>query len=237
MNHDLAKHDVAQLQTTLAFQRKLIFGLGGCLIVSLLLMTQIAGRSTTTIVPPNLTKTIQVTNNVVNAAYLEQWGEFISHYLLNLSADNETYYRQIIREYTSASFTTAIERRMQSNLERLKRVNGTLIWRTKAVTPYEAEQAVAITGSQWLMINGQREVEKSMTWLARFDYEGGRLMLSDFCEAKNANEPFKISPVIANDNKANTTATSATTAQGAQETALKPNTTPQFKDYCKVIPS
>lgn len=188
---DFAKLD-RDLKTLRGHNRSLtllVAILGACVLVSLLVILRIAGSERTVVVPPALNKTFWVTNAKASAEYLEQMAGYVAWLILDVSPATIDWKKDTLLTWIVPGQAGPLKTRQDLEAERLKRINATTYFLLQQLVPSEETQSVVVHGRLRTLVNGQETSTEAKSYLAQFNYAGGRIHLETFKEIDHEAKP------------------------------------------------
>lgn len=187
------EQDLAALRGVIARQSVQLLGLLALLALALVTVLLMVGRERTVVTPPTLQKSFWVDGDQVSGAYLEQMAGWIATLILDVSPGNIDYNRTILLQYAAPDAHGALAQAMELAAAKLKRDNATTLFAVQQLTPDEATRSVVLKGRLATFINDRRVADAPKTYLAAFRFAGGRIQLTTFKEADDA----EVSPAAA----------------------------------------
>jgi conjugal transfer pilus assembly protein TraE len=187
------EQDLAALRGVIARQSAQLLGLLGVLALALVTVLLMVGRERTVLTPPTLQKSFWVEGDQVSGAYLEQMAGWIATLILDVSPGNIDYNKTILLQYAAPDAHGALAQAMELAAARLKRDNATTLFAIQQLTPDEPTLSVVLKGRLATFINDKRVADTPKTYLAAFRYSGGRIQITTFKEADDA----EVSPAAA----------------------------------------
>ena len=163
-------------------------------IVFAMAFLKMIGHERTVIVPPTINKTFWVDNEKVSGDYLEQMAAFAGYLSLNVAPSTVDYQNKVLLTYVCPGSYGAFELEGRSTAERIRRDNASQLFLPRSITVDEATLRVALPGSLLTMVNTTQVSNVNKTFLAEFEYRGGKICVKPFTEA-NPDDPFKPVPI------------------------------------------
>lgn len=150
-------------------------------------LLRIAGSERTILVPPSIDKTFWVTRDRASGEYLEQMAGFVTWLMLDVSPGTVDWKREQLLKYVPPVHHQTLKTRMELEADRLRRNNASTSFLVQQFTTDETAQSVLITGRLRRQINGTDVGEpETRSYLAQFQYTGGRVHIQTFKEVANA---------------------------------------------------
>jgi len=186
--------DFERHQSDLRMQRKANRTLGSiivlqslCLLIALGGLISLVGSERTILVPPSIDKTFWVTKDKASGEYLEQMAGFITWLMLDVSPGTVDWKRDQLLKYVPPAQYQSMKTKMDLEADRLRRNNASTSFLVQQFTADEKDQSVLITGRLRRQINGADVGEpETRSYLAQFQYTGGRVHIQTFKEISNA---------------------------------------------------
>jgi conjugal transfer pilus assembly protein TraE len=161
--------------------------LSACQLLSLAVIVSIVGSERTVIVPPSIDKTFWVTRTQASREYLEQMAGYVAWLMLDVSPSTIDWKRNVLLNWVPPAEHAAMKTRMDLEAERLRSNNASTSFLIQQFTADEKEQTVLVTGRLRRQINGTDVGEpETRSYLARFQYAGGRMHIQTFKEVAHA---------------------------------------------------
>ena len=161
--------------------------LSACQLLSLAVIVSIVGSERTVIVPPAIDKTFWVTRTQASREYLEQMAGYVAWLMLDVSPSTIDWKRNVLLNWVPPAEHAAMKTRMDLEAERLRSNNASTSFLIQQFTADEKEQTVLVTGRLRRQINGTDVGEpETRSYLARFQYAGGRMHIQTFKEVAHA---------------------------------------------------
>lgn len=183
----------SDIQARLGIKAVLIYGFAGSIACNVILAAAFAAKSDThrtTIVPPVVNKSFWVEDNQVSPEYLEQMGSYVLNLALsNTPASAEFNARQLLKLVAPASYGT-LERTLLAGAREMKENTASTVWTPATATPYPEKNAITFTGVRTTWIGDKRTSQEQKTYLVRFAYTGGKILLREVVEV-SPKDPLK----------------------------------------------
>ena len=186
--------DFDRHQNDLRTQRKsnrtlgsIIVLLSLCLLLALGVIASILGSERTVLVPPSIDKTFWVTKDKASGEYLEQMAGYVAWLTLDISPSTVDWKRDQLLKYVPPAQYQAMKTQMDLESNRLRRNNASTFFLIQQLAADEKNQSVIVTGRLRRQINGADVGEpETRSYLAQFQYTGGRVHIQTFKEVSNA---------------------------------------------------
>lgn len=157
------------------------------LVLCLFIIVSIVGSERTVVVPPNIDKTFWVTKDKASREYLEQMAGYVAWLILDISPATIDWKRNQLLTYVPPAQFHAMKTMMDLEADRLRNNNASTYFLMQQITADEKDQSVLITGRLRRQINGADVGEaQTRSYLAQFQYAGGRVHIQTFKEISNA---------------------------------------------------
>lgn len=182
MNPERQLSDLQAVAGALKRQQTLTIGLA---VLSVLLAIVSLGKTQTIILePPTRTKTIAVTGDRVDAAWLEEMGAWVAHMMLDASPHSIEWQQEQVLRWTAPETHGALQQEMAVGAKRLKDTNAATTFWLQQVAPDIDRQRVALVGQLDTYVNGSKVEGSSRTvsYLLQFKPRGGRLLIQEWKE-------------------------------------------------------
>jgi len=189
MDHERHSNDMKQLR---ARNRDLGLGvaaLGAGLLIALLVILKIVGSERTVVVPPSINKSFWVTGDRGSNDYLNQMAAYVAYLILDVDKDVVDWKTETLLGWVEPSQHAAFKTRMSLEADRLKRIGASTFFKPQQLVPNEERQTVILRGRLRTDVNGQETSNDTKTYLAEFDFLGGRAQLKSFKEIPNETVP------------------------------------------------
>ena len=144
-------------------------------IVFAMAFLKMIGHERTVIVPPTINKTFWVDHEKVSGDYLEQMAAFAGYLSLNVAPSTVDYQNKVLLTYVCPGSYGAFELEGRSTAERIRRDNASQLFLPRSITVDEATLRVALAGSLLTMVNTTQVSNVNKTFLAEFEYRGGKI--------------------------------------------------------------
>jgi conjugal transfer pilus assembly protein TraE len=182
MNPSRHINDIQSL--TASLRRQQLITLVASLLSLLLAVLALSKQTTTILEPPVRAKTIAVTGDRVDGAWLEEMGAWVAHMMLDSSPHSIAWQQEQILRWTHPSTHGLMQQDMAVQAKRLKDTNAATVFWLQQVAPDPERQRVAVLGQLDTYVNGVR-VEgsgRTVSYMAQFESKGGRLLLKEWKE-------------------------------------------------------
>lgn len=162
-------------------QRNLFLLLTIILAVSCLLLSwSLTSFEQRIVLVPGLNQAVEVSKNRVSRSYLEEVALLFLSHLLDISASNINYKKELILKYTSDSSSAQINEYFAKVAKEYKRFSLSTHFTAKSLEIDESKLEVTAKGvlTSWYGKNGHQT--KEVSYFTRFEYVGGVLRLLAF---------------------------------------------------------
>lgn len=176
--------------------RLTVAGLVGVLLLQGFAVVSLIGEDRQTLVPPSIDKTFWVNKKRVSPEYLEQMGYFIGGLVLNVTPDNVDYQNKVLLQYACPPTHGKLKTDQAVAGNALKRDSISTLFATRIVQVDEKALKVALTGTMATWISNKKAPDYTKTFLAKFEYQNGRICVADFKET-SSDDPFGLKPANA----------------------------------------
>lgn len=161
----------------------------GCLLASSNLfmgMTLFFSSERVVIVPACVSKSFWVDRSAVSAEYLEEMALFFAHQILDVSAASASYQRDIVLRYTATSYHNALKKRLTEEETRAREGQISTSFKPVQIKVDEHRLEAELTGDLLSYVGGKLASQARETYLLRFQYQQGRLLVTHFTLKKDA---------------------------------------------------
>ena len=159
--------------------------LGVSLTTSLLLTLVLLGKKNivqTILVPPEVNRTLTISNISTSKEYLEEMGVFLTQLLMNASPTTVEKQHQILLNYVAPEYYQALVQELNITKTYIKRNNITTMFIPRRVTGFEANDTVKLEG-QFLVSAGDKIASKTQRVLiVSFQNSGGKIAVTSIKE-------------------------------------------------------
>ena len=132
------------------------------------------------LVPPEINKTLWVTNKEVSKEYLEEMAIFLSHLLLDQSPTSSKLKRDMLLKYISPSYYNALFGKIIKQEEYLSQNNISTRFSIKEIEANSKQNKVLIVGEQENYVADKKVGKVSASYKMSFEYKGARYLLTEF---------------------------------------------------------
>lgn len=162
----------------------------GLLAGDLLLGVALMMKSERTVVtPPEIHKTFWVSDDHASPEYLEQMALWFAGLVLNISPANVEYQNELFLRYATPDGHGRMKSLMAVQAKRIKRLNASQVFYLNRYKIDPDHMQVALSGQLKKWVGEEPLPVEDKTFRARFRMEGGRMLVSEFKEAK-WDDPF-----------------------------------------------
>jgi conjugal transfer pilus assembly protein TraE len=187
MDFDKHQNDTRTLRRSNRTLGAIVLGLVVCQLLSLTAIVSVVGTERTVIVPPTIDKTFWVTRDKTSREYLEQMAGYVSWLVLDVSPQTIDWKRNVLLNWVLPEEHAAMKTKMDLEADRLRSNNASTAFLIQQLVTNEHDQSVTVTGRLRRQINGADTGEpETRSYLAQFQYAGGRVHVKTFKEITNA---------------------------------------------------
>lgn len=184
MDTNMQKRNVDTLRTSNRLMSFAVVALSVLLFVSMVALIRASGREKLVIIPATIDRPITVQGDQVSQSYLEQWGLWITHLVLDVSYESMEVTKNALMKYVHPASHGALSNRLEYETQRLKRdAASSHFFPAQAVVSLKAN-AVAVVGQLDVYINERRTSSSTRAYAMEFDVSNGRIFLKDFYETE-----------------------------------------------------
>lgn len=159
-------------------------------LASFTLMLFSVNRVRTIVVPPVLSKTFWLQNNAVSPSYIAQMAPYFVTLALNVTPKTADAQAQEILRYVSPQTYRDLQPKLEAAADKIKQLNVSSTFFKKRVIVPPGRMEAAVLGTKVTFVGQQVVGSKSIAYLVRFAYQGGKMVVTEFHEV-NSNDPFK----------------------------------------------
>jgi len=170
------------------FQRN-VFGLTTVLLGVALLVFSVAflsKRERVIIVPPCLEKSISLDDSYVSPTYLEQFGGYIGHQLLNKTPHTASRQAELVLRHTSPSLYGALRKKLLNEGDIMSKENCSHSFYVSRTSVFPSKMSIRIEGERRTYAGSEIISIENEIYELGFLYEGGRLLLNSVKEVLDA---------------------------------------------------
>lgn len=184
MNTDQHETDLTTLRQRLRDQKRANFCLFAVAMVIGLAHLKEIGNERTVVIPPTIDKTFWVTRDRVSSAYLEQMASYSAYLILDVTANNVDWKRDVVLQYVAPEASGLLRTRQEVEADRLKKINAATFFTVQQFFNDEASMSTVMKGRLVTIVNGSRVDTdgEPKAYIAGFQYSGGRIQLQTFKE-------------------------------------------------------
>ncbi|MFT3819888.1 MAG: TraE/TraK family type IV conjugative transfer system protein [Rubrivivax sp.] len=181
----LPQRHLSDIQSlTAALRRQQMLTLAMALAIILLVGLSLGKTQTVVLEPPTRSKTISMTGDRVDGAWLEEMGTWIAHMMLDASPPSIAMQHEQVLRWTHPARYGQLQQDMAVAARRLIDANASTVFWLQQVAPDPDRQRVAMLGLLETYVNGVRVTgsTKTVSYVADFESKGGRVLLRDWKE-------------------------------------------------------
>ncbi|MSO14457.1 type IV conjugative transfer system protein TraE [Rickettsiales endosymbiont of Trichoplax sp. H2] len=146
----------------------------------LLSLSVLKAREKTVIIPAYLKQSVWVQGELMSSSYLEEMARYFSELLLDVTADNSKYKRDIVLRYVSPEYHNILENELIKEEKKLRKYNLTTDYVVKKIIVDEQNLQAKVIGTLIKYVAGQRVSEKEEKVTIRFGYASGIMLVKEF---------------------------------------------------------
>ncbi|CAD5366877.1 IncF plasmid conjugative transfer pilus assembly protein TraE [Rubrivivax sp. A210] len=182
MNPQRQLTDIQSLASALKRQQAITIVLG--LLAILLTIGSLSRQSTVVLEPPTRTKTIAITGDRVDGAWLEEMGAWVAHMILDASPHSIGWQQDQVLRWTHPAAHGQLQQEMAVQAKRLIDANASTVFWLQQLAPDLDRQRVALVGQLDTYVNGVKVQGSSRTvsYLLQFEARGGRMLVKEWKE-------------------------------------------------------
>ena len=178
--------------------RKIVWILLGMSIASSFLLAMVLLSTKTKIqtilVPPEINRSITITNTSTSKEYLEEMGVFVAQLLLNASPTTIEKQNQVLLNYVAPEYYQALSQELIITKNYIKKNNISTFFIPRRVTGYEANNTVKLEG-QFIVATGDNIANKSQRiLLVTFKNNNGKISVISIKEEQPVKRGKKPEP-------------------------------------------
>lgn len=189
MNPNKFRGDRDNDKSQILFLKLIVTGLVGALLLLGFAVASLIGSDRQTLVPPTIDKTFWVNKKHVSPEYLEQMGYFIGQLVLNVTPDNVDYQTKMLLQYACPSGYGKLKTDQAVAGNALKRDSISTLFNTRNIQVDEKTLKVALIGTLSTWVSNKKAPDYAKTYLGKFEYQNGRICVTDFKET-SSDDPF-----------------------------------------------
>ena len=153
----------------------------------------------TILVPPQIDRTLSVSNIAFSKEYLEQMAPYAAHLLLSGTPQTVAFSHQLLLGMTSPQYHDALEKELNMTQRYMKRNNVSTYFTAKSAAADINDNTVILDGNFVATSQGRTIANTSRKLMIQFQNKSGKLELTSIKEIKdaraNAKEVEEMSPV------------------------------------------
>lgn len=177
---------VSDIEARLAIRRALLYALFASLATNVALALYLATSSkdwrVEVVVPPGAERSFWVHRAEVSADYLEMMATYVIGLALNVSAATVDAQTKALLRLVAPSAYGELQKMMEANAMRLKTTSSaTTFWPAEVLTDAQ-NKTVTFRGQQSTWIADRRTSQLERSFVVRFAYTGGRLVVVELSE-------------------------------------------------------
>ena len=165
-----------------ALRRQQLLALAMAVAIILLIGLSLSKTHTVVLEPPTRAKTISMTGDRVDGAWLEEMGGWVAHMMLDASPVSIAQQHEQVLKWTHPARHGQLQQEMAVAARRLAEANASTVFWLQQVAPDPERQRVALVGQLDTYVNGVKVLgsSKTVSYLAQFESRGGRVLLREW---------------------------------------------------------
>ncbi len=165
-----------------ALRRQQLLALAMAVAIILLIGLSLSKTHTVVLEPPTRAKTISMTGDRVDGAWLEEMGGWVAHMMLDASPVSIAQQHEQVLKWTHPARHGQLQQEMAVAARRLADANASTVFWLQQVAPDPERQRVALVGQLDTYVNGVKVLgsSKTVSYLAQFESRGGRVLLREW---------------------------------------------------------
>ena len=175
--------------------KRIFWILLGCSLITssllgLILITKTV-KVQTVLVPPEISRTITISNTTISKEYLEEMGVFLTQLLLNATPTTVEKQNQILLNYVAPEYYQALSQELIITEKYIKKNNLSTFFIPRRVTGYDTNNTIKLEG-QFIVAAGDKIASKSQrTMLITLKNNNGKISVISIKEERPANRARK----------------------------------------------
>ncbi len=165
-----------------ALRRQQLLALAMAVAIILLIGLSLSKTHTVVLEPPTRAKTISMTGDRVDGAWLEEMGGWVAHMMLDASPVSIAQQHEQVLKWTHPARHGQLQQELAVAARRLADANASTVFWLQQVAPDPERQRVALVGQLDTYVNGVKVLgsSKTVSYLAQFESRGGRVLLREW---------------------------------------------------------
>ena len=184
MDSNTQKRNVDVLRHSNRLLSVAVIVLSVALIVAVVGVLRTSGNEKVVVIPATLERPVSVEGDKPSASYLEQWGLWVAHLMLDVSQSSIDITKDSLLKYTLPSSHGALENKLEFEATRLRRDAASSQFFPTQIVASPASHAVALIGQLDVYINERRTSSTTRAYAIEFQFSSGRMFLKDFYETE-----------------------------------------------------
>lgn len=142
----------------------------------------------TIIIPPEVRKTLSITNIAFSKEYLEEMAPYTAYLLFNATPQTVEFQHQQLLKFTAASYHGALEKELRQTQLYIQKNNISTFFIVQSAAGNVIENTTVLTG-EFVVQRGEQVISKTIRkLLVSFDNDNGKLELTSIKEIKSENQ-------------------------------------------------
>jgi len=153
---------------------------------------KLSGSERIVVVPPVINKSFWIESEKMSAEYLEQMAYYLAQLTLSVTPANARFQLDLLLKHTSPTFYQAMKQANERFLKKVAQESVVTFFTVQKIDTNADQKAVVMTGVQTTFLNGSKLADQPKKFLMQFQYENGRITLSNFKEMSVGGEAKEI---------------------------------------------
>jgi conjugal transfer pilus assembly protein TraE len=173
-------NDVQAALSALRRQHQITFVMGALAV--LIALKDLTRADRIILEPPQRVKTMTITGNRVDSAWLEEMGGYVAHMMLDASPATIGWQHEQILKWVHPSTHGQLQQVMAVQAKRLTEANAATIFWMRQIATDPAQRRVVVLGSLETLVNGAKVPggPREVAYLAEFESKSGRMLLKEW---------------------------------------------------------
>lgn len=149
LSEDIMKYSYAtKRMTNYEYQRNVLLGLNGVLLVILLIMSLslFFKKERIVVLPPEVRREFWVEGNRFSSEYLEEMATYFLHLSLDVNQETLNYNTRVLMRYADVSTCNYLREKFAKDIKKLKSNNASTSFDVKELTVYPEQNTVRAKG-------------------------------------------------------------------------------------------
>lgn len=154
----------------------------------LLCMTVLFSNERVVVVPPDIKRSFWTETSRVSKEYLEEMSVFFAGQILDVSPSSAAFQRDVVLRYVSPEFHNELKKRLIDEEQTYRKQQISTSFKPIKIEADAELLQIKLTGDLLSFVGKARVKQSRETYLLKFSYRSGRLLLENFklLEVKNA---------------------------------------------------